>query len=273
MTPDPILIAETVVLLLGASAFAGVLAGLFGIGGGAVFVPVLYQTFGLFDVDPDISMQLAIGSSLAIVVPTSIRSVMSHRAHGAVDFELLRSWIVIVPLGAVAGVAVATAISSEALRSIFAVIAFVLGTQLLIGKLPFTLGTDLPGRLGRWIAGIFIGMVAALMGIGGGVLNNTFMTLYGRPIHQAVATSAGVGVLVSIPGLLAFVVGGWGSPDLPAWSLGYISLPVILIVAPLATLFTPIGARLAHRLTKRQLQVGFGIYLLTVALRFFISLV
>jgi uncharacterized protein len=272
MTPDLTLIAETVVLLLAASAFAGILAGLFGIGGGAVFVPVLYQTFGLFDVDPDVSMQLAIGSSLAIVVPTSIRSVMTHRAHGAVDFDLLRRWIVVVPLGAVAGAAIAAVISSEALRGIFAVIAFALGLQLLIGKLPFMLGTELPRRFGLWIAGILIGAVAALMGIGGGVLNNTFMTLYGRTMHQAVATSAGVGVLVSIPGLLAFVVGGWGNDDLPAWSLGYISLPVILIVAPLATLFAPIGARLAHKLSKRQLQVGFGIYLLTVATRFFISL-
>ncbi|WP_279483491.1 sulfite exporter TauE/SafE family protein [Aureimonas sp. SK2] len=262
----------TLVALLAAGALlSGFLAGLLGIGGGAVTVPVLYQVLTVLDVAPDNRMQIAVGTSLALIIPTSIRSLRAHMARGAVDTVLLKQWIVTVPLGAVLGGAVANLLPSEVLEAIFAAIALVLGVRMLIGRLPFMLGSDLPGRVGRTVAGLVIGALSAIMGIGGGVLNNTFMTLYGRSMHQAVATSAGVGVLIAVPGVVPFLVGGWGHSGLPPFNLGNVSLAALAILIPLSMPTVRLGATLAHRLTKRQLEVGFGLFLLTVSIRFMIG--
>ncbi|WP_061932316.1 sulfite exporter TauE/SafE family protein [Aureimonas sp. AU22] len=262
----------TLVALLAAGALlSGFLAGLLGIGGGAVTVPVLFQVLTTLDVAAETRMQIAIGTSLALIIPTSIRSLRAHLAKGAVDTVLLRQWIVTVPLGAMLGGAVANLLPSDVLEAIFAAIALVLGLRMLIGKLPFLLGRDLPGRVGRTVAGLVIGGLSAIMGIGGGVLNNTFMTLYGRTMHQAVATSAGVGVLIAVPGVVPFVVGGWGRPDLPPFSLGNVSLAALAILIPLSMPTVKLGATLAHRLTRRQLEIGFGLFLLTVSVRFIAS--
>ena len=261
-----------ILILLVAAAAAGFLAGLFGIGGGAIFVPVLYQTFEALGISHEVTMHLAIGTSVAIIVPTSLRSLASHWKRDAVDWPLLKEWTVAVPLGAVAGALLAAAISSEALRAIFAILAFGLGLKMMLGRSEFSLGSDLPGLAGRSAAGLTIGLLSSLMGIGGGVLNNTFMTLYGRSMIQAVATSAGVGVLISIPGLFSYVVGGWNDPLLPVWSLGFVNLAALLTVAPASILVVPLGAALAHRLTRRQMEIGFGLFLLIAAARFAYSL-
>ncbi|TFF25314.1 sulfite exporter TauE/SafE family protein [Jiella endophytica] len=269
---DGVSLIPLIVTLLAAAAAAGFLAGLFGIGGGAIFVPVLYQTFESLGVSHLVSMHLAVGSSIAIIVPTSLRSLHSHLKRDVVDTALLRQWIIAVPLGAVAGAFLASIASSAELRAIFAVLAFTLGLKMLIGRLSIQLGEDLPGGIGRSLAGFVIGVLSALMGIGGGVLNNTFMTLYGRPIHQAVATSAGVGALIAVPGLLAYVIGGWGDAALPPYSLGFVNLFAVAVVAPASILAVPLGASLAHKLSRRQLELGFGCFLLTVAIRFAWSL-
>lgn len=269
---DGVSLIPLIVTLLAAAAAAGFLAGLFGIGGGAIFVPVLYQTFESLGVSHLVSMHLAVGSSIAIIVPTSLRSLHSHLKRDVVDTTLLRQWIIAVPLGAVAGAFLASIASSAELRAIFAVLAFTLGLKMLIGRLSIQLGEDLPGGIGRSLAGFVIGVLSALMGIGGGVLNNTFMTLYGRPIHQAVATSAGVGALIAVPGLLAYVIGGWGDAALPPYSLGFVNLFAVAVVAPASILAVPLGASLAHKLSRRQLELGFGCFLLTVAIRFAWSL-
>lgn len=255
-----------------AGLFSGFLAGLFGIGGGAVTVPVLFQALAVLNVDPGIRMQIAVGTSLAMIIPTSLSSLRAHMKRGAVDRALLREWIVAVPLGAVAGAFLATSLPSAALEAIFAAVALTLGVRLLIGKLPFLLGQDLPGLFGRSVAGSAIGALSAIMGIGGGVLNNTFMTLYNRPMHQAIATSAGVGVLIAIPGAVPFVVAGWGQAGLLPFSLGFVSLSALAILVPASMLAVPFGATLAHRLTRRQLEIGFGLFLLTVAVRFLFGL-
>lgn len=198
------------VALAGAGTVAGVLAGLFGIGGGAILVPVFYQVFGLVGVDEAVRMHLSVGTSIAVIVPTSIRSFMAHKARGAVDAELLRSWIIAVPLGVAAASLIAASVSSAGLRGIFAAIAVIVGLRMLLNRPSWRIGSDLPPNPLRAMVGALIGLLSALMGIGGGVLNNTFMTLFGRPVHQAVATSAGVGVLISIPGLIGYVWAGWG---------------------------------------------------------------
>ncbi|BDA82620.1 UPF0721 transmembrane protein [Aureimonas sp. SA4125] len=265
--------APVVLTLVATGGLAGLLAGLFGVGGGAIFVPVLYHTFVGLKVDPAIAMHLSIGTSLAIIVPTSLRSLAAHRLHDAVDMKLLREWVIAVPAGVVVGALIAAAASASELKVIFAGIAFLLGVKMLVGKLQLHLGTDLPGLFGRSVAGLVIGILSSLMGIGGGVLNNTFMSAYGRSMHQAVATSSGVGVLIAIPGLIAYTVVGWGDPRLPPFSLGYISLTAALACAPSSLLAAPFGARLAHRLTKRQLELCFGLFLMAVALQFVWGLV
>lgn len=256
-----------------AGVIAGVLAGLFGIGGGAILVPVFYQALGLLEVDDAVRMHLSIGTSLAIIVPTSIRSFLSHRKRGAVDMELLKSWLIPVPLGVVAASLIVAFVSSEALRGIFAVIAILLGLRMLFNQQSWQLGSDLPGNPWRPMVGAVIGLLSALMGIGGGVLNNTFMTLFGRPVHQAVATSAGVGVLISIPGLIGYIWAGWGEPGLPPFSTGFVNWIAVLLIIPITLMVAPLGVRLAHALNKRQLEVAFGLFMLLVAARFIYSLV
>ncbi|MHA1158918.1 MAG: sulfite exporter TauE/SafE family protein, partial [Alphaproteobacteria bacterium] len=201
--------------IVAAGAVSGLLAGLFGIGGGAVTVPVLYQTFSYMGVDEAVRMHLAVGSSVAIIVPTAMRSFLSHRAHGAVDMDLLRSWVIVVPLGAIAATLVASAAPGAALRTVFAIVAVVFGTGLLTPYVNWQIGAKLPGGPVRAMVGAAIGFTSALLGIGGGILNNTFMTLFGRSIRQAVATSSGVGALLSIPAVVGFIWAGWGVADRP----------------------------------------------------------
>jgi len=258
--------------LAAAGAVAGVLAGLFGIGGGAILVPILYQFLAMLGVDEAVRMHISVGTSLGIIVPTSIRSFLSHRERGAVDMELLKSWIVPVPLGVVLGSMVAAYVSADGMKAIFAFIAVAVGLRLLLDKGGWRLGDDIPGNPARSVIGVVIGLFSTLMGIGGGVLNNTFMTLYGRPIHQAVATSSGTGVLISIPGIIGFMWAGWGAANLPPFSVGYVNFLGILLVIPITILVAPLGVRLAHSMSSKTLQLAFGIFLLIVAARFFAGL-
>jgi uncharacterized membrane protein YfcA len=259
--------------LAGAGVVAGVLAGLFGIGGGAILVPVFYQVFGLLGIDETVRMHLSVGTSLAVIVPTSLRSFASHHARGAVDMTLLRGWVFAVPAGVIAASLIAASVSSGGLRAIFAIIAILVGLRMLLNKPHWRLGAELPPNPARAVVGAVIGLLSALMGIGGGVLNNTFMTLFSRPVHQAVATSSGVGVLISIPGLFGYVWAGWGAAGLPSFSTGYVNWVAVALIIPITLIVAPLGVRLAHALDKRQLEIGFGLFMLFVAARFFYSLV
>lgn len=259
--------------LLVAGGVAGVLAGLFGIGGGAVLVPVFYQMLGVLEIDDAIRMHLSVGTSLAIIVPTSIRSFMGHYAKGAVDMDLLKSFTISVPLGVLLATLLVSGLSSGALRTIFAFCALVIALKLLIGKESWKLASDVPRGMGKHISGAVIGFFSTFMGIGGGVFNNTFMTLFGRPIHQAVATSSGLGVLISIPGMIGYIWAGWGIANLPPFSIGFVNVLMVLIIIPVTLMVAPLGVKLAHALSKRKLEVGFGIFLILVAARFFASLI
>lgn len=261
-----------ILALVAGGMVAGLLAGMFGIGGGAILVPIFFHVFGLLGIAEDVRMQLALGTSLAIIVPTSIRSFMAHRQRGSVDTALLRGWIVAVPLGTLIATVIAAKASSVELRLIFAVIALALAFRMIFNRASWKLGDDLPGNPLKFMVGTGIGVLSGLMGIGGGVLNNTFMTLYGRSIHQAVATSSGVGVLISLPGLAGYVWGGWGVPGLPPFSTGYINWLAVLLLIPITLYMAPIGARLAHAMSKRQLEAGFGIFLIVISLQFFLTI-
>ncbi len=252
---------------------SGLMAGIFGIGGGAVLVPVFYQVFGLLGVDDAVRMHLAVGSSLAIIIPTSIRSFTSHRARGAVDMEVLRSFLIPVPIGVILASVTAAYISSEGLRVIFAILMLLVAVRLLFNRETWRVAGDLPGAGGRTVAGVVIGYFSTLMGIGGGVMNNTFMTIYGRPMHQAIATSSGVGVLIAIPGTIGYIWAGWGHPDLPIASSGFINWIAVALIIPIALIVTPFGVRIAHAMKRRQLEIAFGLFCFFVSARFFWSLI
>lgn len=261
-----------VAALMAAGAVAGFLAGLFGIGGGAVLVPVFYQMLGALGVDDEVRMHVSVGTSIAIIVPTSLRSALSHLKRGSVDVDLLRSFALSVPTGVVAATIVAAWISSEGLRLVFAFVAVIVALKLLFARADWKLGEEIPGNPVRSIIGFVIGMLSTFMGIGGGVFNNTFMTLYGRPMLQSVATSAGVGVLISVPGVIGYAIAGLEVAGTPPFSLGFVNLLMVAVVIPVTLLVAPLGVATAHRMKRRTLEVGFGLFMLSVSARFFLSL-
>jgi uncharacterized membrane protein YfcA len=275
---DVVLLA---VSLLAAGAVTGILAGVFGVGGGAVVVPVLYELFRAVGVPEDVRMPLCVGTSLAIIIPTSIRSFNAHRAKGKVDMSILRQWAIPVVAGVAAGSLVARYAPADLFKAVFVAVAGVSAIRLLFGRDSWRLGADLPKGPLMTLYGGIIGLLSALMGIGGGQISNLFMTFYGRPIHQAVATSSGLGVLISIPGAIGYLYAGWPKaaayPDVAALqfplAIGYVSLIGFVLFVPTSIWTAPIGARLAHTLSKRRLEVAFGIFLLVVCARFLWSLV
>jgi uncharacterized membrane protein YfcA len=190
--------------VMAAGIVTGILAGLFGIGGGAVIVPVLFEVFRVLGVPEEVRMQLCIGTSLAIILPTSVRSYRAHRARGLVIPYVLRSWAA----PAIAGVAlgsIAAAFAPVALfKAAFALVALIIATKLLIGREGWVVGSDLPGRALMRIYGFVVGLASSLMGISGGSLVTIILTLYGKPIHNAVATSAGIGVPITLAGTLGY---------------------------------------------------------------------
>ena len=254
-----------------AGSVAGVLAGLFGMGGGAVLVPILAEFLGVLGVHESVRMHMAVGTSLAIIVPTAVRSYRVHDAAGAPDRDLLKSWVLWVPLGVViAGFFVAD-VSGQTLRLIFAVVALLMAFKMFFNRDSWVIANDLPRQPWRGGAGFGIGFLSTFMGIGGGNLNNVLMTSFGRSIHQAVATSAGLGVLIAVPGVITYVVVGFGHPDLPPYSAGYINLIAMAAIMPVTMLFVPLGARLANKMSKRQMEVLYGLFLMLVAARFISS--
>ena len=260
-------------IICAAGVVSGILAGTFGVGGGAILVPVFYQVFGLLGVDESVRMHLCVGSSLAVIIPTSLRSYFAHRARGAVDDELLRSYMISVPAGTLLASALAAYISSRELRILFTAFTLLFGFRLLFNRDNWRLGDTIPGNPWRSVFGVGLGFFSTLLGIGGGILNNTFMTLYGRPMKQAVATSSGVGVLIAIPGTLGYIWAGWGNPLLPLASTGFINWIAVGLIIPIALVVTPWGVKLAHALDKRHLEIAFGLFCLAISLRFFVSLV
>jgi uncharacterized membrane protein YfcA len=256
------------VTLLVAGALTGVLAGLFGVGGGALMVPVLYEVFGVLNVAEDVRMPLAVGTSLAIIVPTSIRSWASHRARGAVDDQLLRQWALPIVIGVMIGAVIARYAPAIVFQAVFVLVAGVNAIKLISGTKRWDIATDLPKGLILRTYGWVIGFLSSLMGIGGGQIANIIMTTHGRPIHQAVATSAGIGVLISVPGAIGYMMAGWGQAGLPADAFGFVSLMGFVLFVPTTLLTANLGVRLAHHLSGRTLELSFGIFLALVSLRF-----
>ena len=259
--------------VVAAGVVTGLLAGTFGIGGGAVIVPVLYELFRLVGVSEAVRMQLCIGTSLAIILPTTVRSYRAHRARGLVIPEVLRSWSLPAVAGVAAGAVIAAFAPAELFKLAFIAIAAVIAARLLIGSDRWVLGTELPGNAVMRGLGFAIGLASSLMGISGGSLSTMALTLYGKPIHNAVATSAGLGVPITIAGAVGYLLAGLPHRDLlPPLSLGFISVIGVAMVAPISSYVAPLGARLAHALPKRRLEIAFGLFLLLASLRFLVSM-
>lgn len=253
------------VALIAAGFIGGVIAGLFGVGGGTILVPALFYAFETLGVGGEANLHVAIGTSLATIVVTAVRSLAAHRKHGAVDETVLRSWTPWVALGGAIGAAIAGLTSMEGLAVVYGACLLLVAAQM--GLLPdrYTLRKDMPVGWGRRIIGTLIGLLSAMMGVGGGSLGGMTMSLCGRPIHQAVATASGFGVAIGAAAAIGFVVFGWGADGRPPFSLGYVNLPAALVMGVMTALSAPLGARLAHRLDRRILKKAFAVYLLATA--------
>jgi uncharacterized membrane protein YfcA len=271
---------ELALLLVAVGALSGFLAGVFGVGGGAILVPVFYECFRIAGVPLEVRMPLCIGTSLAIIIPTSIRSYRAHRARGAVDMEILKAWWLPVLIGVAAGSVTARYAPERLFKIVFVLVAWSAAVRLLLARESWKLGDDMPRGPLMKIYGLVIGLLSTLMGIGGGLFSNLLMTFYNRPIHQAVATSSALAVLISIPGALGYVYAGWPAaalhPDVAAlqlpFALGYVSLIGAVLVMPTSLLTAGFGVRVAHAMSKRTLEIAFGCYLFIVGGRFVLSL-
>ena len=253
--------------MLAAGAVSGVLAGLLGIGGGIVIVPVLDAVLAFIGVDGAIRMHIAVGTSLATIIPTSISSSRAHHKRNSVDVGLVRHWWVFVLVGALLGAWIAAQVHSDVLSAVFAVVAFVIAIKLLVPDEGKTLADHVPGGALIKLVPTSIGTISSMMGIGGGTLSVAALTLLNQPIHRAVGTAALFGLVISVPGAFGFVVSGWGDPRLPAGSLGFVNVVGLALIAPTTVLLAPLGAAIAHRLSQRQLSVLFGTFLLLMSLR------
>lgn len=252
--------------LAGAGAFAGLFAGLFGIGGGAVVVPVLYFLFGGLGYD-DTAQHVAVATSLATIIATSSRSVMAHNKRGAVDWSVLRGWAPSIVIGALGGMWLARYMSGDALTILFGAVALIISLQFFFGRPDWRVADDMATGTTRIGIGGALGGLSALMGIGGGTFGVTLMTMCGRTIHQAIGTASGFGVAIGVPGSIAAVLAGWGKSGLPPGSVGYVNVPAFVLIALLSVTMAPIGAALAHRLNGAVLKRAFGVLLAIVAVR------
>lgn len=255
--------------VLATGCVAGVLAGLFGIGGGIVIVPVLEGMLAFIGVDAAIRMHIAVATSLATIIPTSISSALAHHRRGAVDVEIVKRWAIFVLGGALLGTWIAAQMHSQALAIFFAVLAFTVALKMIFFPDERNLTEGIPDGPGVYAIPVFIGCASSMMGIGGGTFSVMTLTLFNVPIHRAVGTAALFGLIISLPATLGFVATGWGDPRLPAGNLGYVSLVGFALIAPVTVLTAPLGARIAHGLSQKRLSMLFGVFLLIVSLRLF----
>lgn len=259
-------ILPTLLLYLALGAFAGLMAGLLGVGGGLIIVPVLAGIFQHQQMSAAVIMHLAIGTSLATIVVTSVSSVRAHHQRGAVLWPVVWRLTPGIVIGAWLGAVVADALPSAVLSKIFAVFVLVVAAQMAFGAKPAP-HRELPGAPGMLATGGVIGAVSAIVGIGGGSLTVPFLTWCNTPMRQAVATSAACGLPIALAGAIGFIVTGLNAAELPAWSLGYVYGPALVGVAFASMLSAPLGAKLAHTLPAEVLKKVFAVFLMLIGVK------
>ena len=266
-------LAWPVVALLAGGFVMGLLSGMLGLGGGAILVPILFETFRTIGVDDAFRMQLCVGTSLAVIVPTSLRAYASHYRRGAVDTDLMRTMILPVVAGVTIGSLIAKLVHSDTLMAVWVALATLMSIRFLIGARHWRIADTLPGLGFRIPYGVFMGTMSSLMGIGVSAFMTTWMSLYGRPLTQSVAVSAGLGVAVAVAGTLGYVWAGWDASGLPPGSVGYVSLLGAAVIVPVSVLAAPIGVALAHGIPRRALELAFAGFLAFASLRFLFVLI
>ncbi len=256
-----------ILILAAAGVLAGFMAGLLGIGGGVVMVPVLYWVLLTIELPPDMVMHMAIGTSLAIIVPTGMASARAHWKQGAVSLTLIWAWAPFIFAGALLGAAFASNMSGAALTLFFASIVVILGLRLILSGDRAPVRDQPPtGFVGGSLAGL-IGLLSSMMGIGGASFSVPLMTMTGYEMHRAIGTASLFGVIIAVPAALGFLISGHGLDGLPEWATGYIYLPAFLVMTPFAAIMAPVGAASAHRLKRKPLAIIFGLFLILAGLR------
>ncbi len=261
---DPGQLALLVGALVAAGVIAGFAAGLFGIGGGVVIVPALYHALGALGYE-DERMHVAVATSLATIIVTSVQSLRTHAAKGAADLALLRAWTPWIVAGAALGGVAAGFLPGAGLAAVFGALALPIAANMAFGSDQWRIAQELPKGASQAGIACGIGFASALMGIGGGAFGVTVMTLCGRPIHQAVGTAAGFGAAIGVPAVIGYILGGWGHEGLPPLSLGYVNIPGFIAIGLLTSLMAPVGARAAHRMDKQLLKRLFAGFLALTA--------
>jgi uncharacterized membrane protein YfcA len=251
---------------LSVGAIAGVLAGLLGVGGGLVIVPLLVFCFTRLGMPPTSIMHLALGTSMASIAFTSVSSFMSHHRRGAVAWDAVRRIVPGILVGTFCGTFVASRLSTDWLKGFFCVFLAYVAVQMLLDKKPRP-SRELPGTLGMFSVGGVIGLVSSLVGIGGGTLSVPFLMWCNLPGHRAIGTSAAIGFPIAIAGSLGYLVNGWQAAALPPGAVGYVYLPALLCIVSASVLTAPLGVRLAHRLPVSQLKRVFAVLLILVGVR------
>ncbi len=253
--------------MLATGIASGVISGLLGVGGGIIIVPALDLVLGLLGVDPAIRMHVAVGTSLATIVPTSIASARAHGRRGSVDFDLVKRWSAPALIGSVCGVLIASHVHSRVLSGVFAIVAALVAVKMVLPIDDRHLAGDVPKGPAASAIPLSIGTLSSMMGIGGGTLTVPILTLLAQPIHRAVGSASLLGLSIAIPGTVGFILTGFNHPNLPPGSLGYVNLIGLVVIAPATYLAAPLGASIAHWLQRRHLSMVFGAFLSIVALR------
>jgi len=263
---------EIIVMYLVVGLVAGVLAGLLGVGGGIVIVPLLVFCFAKQGIQPDLIMHIALGTSLASIMFTSISSFMSHHKRGAVDWAIVRRIVPGILIGTFAGTFVASRLPTGFLQGFFSLFLYLIATQMLLNKKPAA-SRDLPGTGGMFGIGSFIGVISALVGIGGGSLSVPFMIWCNVTAHRAIGTSAAIGFPIAIAGAAGYIVNNLGTAGLPPYSLGFVYLPALAGIVCASMLTAPFGVKLAHALPVDKLKRIFALFLYAVATKMAWSLI
>ena len=262
--PEMSMLIAMAVLLVVIGGFAGVLAGLLGVGGGIVLVPAFFYAFQTLGYGGPMLMQVCLATSLATIIVTSVRSVLSHNRKGAVDWDILKGWAPGIVVGAVCGMLVASSLRSSTLQGIFGVLALIVAFYLGFGRERWRLGAEMPRGVARAAMSPVLGFLSVLMGIGGGSFGVPTMSLFGTPIHRAVATAAGFGVIIAVPSVIGFLF--LKIDGAPPYTLGAVNGPAFAIVIAMTLLTAPLGVKLAHAMDPKPLKRVFAAFLTLVAL-------
>lgn len=252
-------------MLIVAGTFAGFIAGLFGVGGGTITVPVLFYWFSHMNISSDVSMHVSVATSLATIIATSLASSRAHEKRGSVDHDILKLWGPFIGAGSVVGALIAGFMSGISMRLVFGSFLILIACYMLFGKDGKVIRQALPMPNWQRFIAAFIGTFSSIVGVGGGALAVPTLAACNVPMQRSVGTSSAFGVIVAIPGAIGFIISGWGHEGLPPYSLGYVSLMGLLVLLPTTALLAPVGAKVAHKLSRQLLRRIFGAFLLFIA--------